>query len=32
MSMAEYSYVRYTPVGEHLRLIILRRLARGQSL
>jgi hypothetical protein len=28
--MAIYSqYVRFTPVGEYLRLIILRRLARG---
>jgi hypothetical protein len=24
-------YIRYTPVGEYLRLIILRRLARGPA-
>jgi hypothetical protein len=30
--MAEYSmYVKYTPVGEYLRLVILRRLARGPA-
>jgi hypothetical protein len=30
--MAIYvSYIRYTPVGEYLRLVILRRLARGPA-
>jgi vacuolar-type H+-ATPase subunit E/Vma4 len=24
-------YIRYTPVGEYLRLLILRRLARGPA-
>jgi len=30
--MAIYvSYIRYTPVGEYLRLLIMRRLARGPA-
>jgi hypothetical protein len=29
--MAEYSYVRYTPVGEYIRLLVLKRLARGPA-
>ena len=31
-SMAHIAqYVRYTPVGEYLRLVILQRLARGPA-
>ena len=29
--MAYIEYVRYTPVGEYLRLVILQRLARGPA-
>ncbi len=30
--MAVYSqYVRYTPVGEYIRLLVLKRLARGPA-
>ncbi len=30
MSMAEY--VHYTPVGEYVRLLVLKRLARGPAV
>ncbi len=30
MSMAEH--VRYTPVGEYVRLLVLKRLARGPAV
>jgi len=29
--MAYIEYVRYTPVGEYLRLLILQKLARGPA-
>jgi hypothetical protein len=31
MNMREFWQIRYTPVGEYLRLLILRRLARGPA-